>query len=48
MYTLIKAQLASMYELKNCYTLNEALKLYALYEMGNDIERGRIEDMKNK
>lgn len=27
-----------MYELKNCYTLDEALKLYALYDMAQDIE----------
>jgi hypothetical protein len=37
MYILIKARLASMWELKNCYTLDEALKLYALYR--------RVEDM---
>ena len=30
MYILIKARLASMYELQNVYTLDEALKLYAL------------------
>ena len=36
MYTLIMAEKASMWELKNCYTLDEALKLYALYDMGQD------------
>mgnify|MGYP000049086130 CR=1 FL=1 len=38
MYILIKARLASMWELKNCYTLDEALKLYALYRMEQDVE----------
>ncbi len=39
MYILVKARLASMSELKSCYTLDEALKLYALYSMDLDIER---------
>lgn len=38
MFTLIKAQIASKYELDNCYTLDDALKLYALYKMDTDIE----------
>lgn len=37
MYALISAGKATMYELKNCYTLDEALKLYALYDMAQDI-----------
>lgn len=41
MYVLIKARLASMYELQEVYTLDQALKLYALYEMETDIERER-------
>ena len=45
MYILIKARLASMWELKNCYTLDEALKLYALYRMEQDVEAGRVEDI---
>ena len=45
MYILIKARLSSMWELKNCYTLDEALKLYALYRMEQDVEAGRVEDM---
>lgn len=45
MFILIKARLASMWELKNCYTLDEALKLYALYLMEQDVEAGRAEDM---
>lgn len=40
MYTLIKAQLATMYELKTVYTLDEALKLFALYRMDQDVEKG--------
>lgn len=47
MYILIKARLASMWELKNCYTLDEALKLYALYRMEQDVEAGRVEDAHN-
>lgn len=38
MYALIQNHMASMYELKTVYTLDEALKLYALMEMSNDIE----------
>ncbi len=48
MYILIKARLASMYELQNVYTLDEALKLYALYRMGLDIEKGRADDLKRE
>jgi len=47
MYTLIKARLASMEELKSSYTLDEALKLYALYQMDRDVESGIHEDSKN-
>lgn len=45
MYILIKARLATMWELKHCYTLDEALKLYALYRMEQDVESGRMADM---
>ena len=48
MYTLIKAKLASKFELETCYTLDEALKLYALYTMDSDIERAQAEELKNK
>lgn len=34
-----------MYELKNVYTLDEMIKLYALYAMELDIQNGRIKDM---
>ncbi len=40
MYILIKARIASKLELETVYTLDEALKLYALYCMDMDIERG--------
>ena len=46
MYSLIKAKLATMWELKNVYTLDEALKLYALYCMELDVERCRADDAK--
>ena len=48
MYTLVRMKLASMKELKTCYTLDEALKLYALWRMTQDIEAARAEDMKEK
>ena len=47
MYTLIKAKLASKMELETCYTLDEALKLYALHCMEQDIEAGRARDAAN-
>lgn len=45
MYVLIKARIATMSELKEIYTLDEALKLYALYEMENDIEYARTKEI---
>ena len=45
MYVLIKARLATMWELKTCYTLDEALKLYALFRMEQDVEAGRAEEL---
>lgn len=48
MYLLIKAGLASKFELEEYYTLDEALKLYALYQMDTDIENGRAEDMRRE
>ena len=44
MYVLIKARLASKLELETVYTLDEALKLYALYCMELDVERCRADD----
>jgi len=46
MYILIKARVASKLELETVYTLDEALKLYALYSMDCDIERGHAEELK--
>lgn len=46
MYTLIKARLASKAELESVYTLDESLKLFALYQMDQDIQRGEMEEMK--
>lgn len=34
-----------MQELKEVYTLDEALKLYALYEMELDVEKGRADEL---
>jgi len=34
-----------MYELQEVYTLDEALKLYALYEMELDVEKGRADEL---
>lgn len=48
MYILIKAQLASKFELEEYYTLDEALKLFALYQMDLDIQRGREEDLRER
>lgn len=46
MYILIKAKIASKFELEEYYTLDEALKLYALYEMDLDIEKAHNQEMK--
>lgn len=46
MYVLIKARMASKAELETVYTLDEALKLYALYSMDADIERAQAEELK--
>lgn len=40
--------MATMYELKEVYTLDEALKLYALLRMETDIENGRIKEMERR
>lgn len=44
---LIKAKLASKAELESVYTLDEALKLYALFRMDQDIEHAQAEELKN-
>lgn len=43
---LIKAGLASKWELETCYTLDEALKLYALYLRDIDIQRLQAEEIR--
>ena len=48
MYVLIKEKVATMSELKNVYTLGEALKLHALVQMEKDVERCHSEDMRNE
>lgn len=48
MYILIKNRLASKYELETIYTLDEALKLYALLRMDQDIESAKAYEMKNQ
>lgn len=48
MYILIKAKIASKFELEEYYTLDEALKLYALYQMDRDIERAKTKEGNRK
>jgi hypothetical protein len=48
MYALIKSGKATMYELKTCYTLDEALKLHALMRMDHDIEAAQSKEMADK
>ena len=48
MYALIRAGLASKGELETVYTLDEALKLYALYRMDQDVQRIRSEETGGK
>ena len=48
MYVLINAQKASMAELQSVYTLDQALKLYAIHEMGLDIEKGRADELERR
>lgn len=37
-----------MYELQNVYTLDEALKLYALYEMDLDVQKGKADELERR
>ncbi len=37
-----------MYELQEVYTLDEALKLYALYEMDLDVQKGRTDELERR
>lgn len=46
MYALVNNGKASMWELKNVFTLDEALKLYALLDMELDVEAAKAAEMK--
>ena len=37
-----------MYELQEVYTLEQALKIYALYQMELDIDKGRAEELERR
>ncbi len=37
-----------MYELKNVYTLDEMLKLFALYQMEQDVQAGQAKELEEK
>lgn len=45
---LIKAGIASMYEMQEIYTLDEMLKLYALHTMTIDVENARYDEINKK
>lgn len=45
---MIKARVASKSELESDYTMDEALKLYALYRMDMDIQNAEAEEMRHK
>ena len=45
---LIKSKCASKFELETVYSLDEALKLYALWEMENDVESAKNKEMSDK
>jgi len=46
MYTLVGVKLVSMEELKTSVTLDEALKLYSLWRMTQDIEAAKADELK--
>ena len=46
MYTLVGVKLVSMEELKTCITLDEALKIYSLWRMTQDIEAAKADEIK--
>ena len=48
MAEMIGMKLASKSELEDAYTLDEALKLYALWRMTQDIEVGHADELKDK
>ena len=48
MYVLIQSGHASLFELEEYYTLDEALKLYALERMSKDIEAAQAKEMERR
>lgn len=44
MFTLVNEGKASLWELKEVYTLDEALKLYALFRATSDIAAAKAEE----
>jgi len=46
MWALVGAKVASKHELEECYTLDEALKLFALFRMQQDIEAWHADELK--
>ena len=48
MYSLINSGKASKFELEEYYTLDEALKLYALHQMEIDVQKAQAQEMRNK
>jgi len=48
MYIIIGMKLASKSELEDAYTLDEALKVYALWRMTQDIEAFHADEIKGK
>ena len=48
MYMLIQNRLASMWELKNCYSLEEALKLFAILQMQIDVQSGKRAEIERR
>ena len=48
LYTLVGVRLVSIGELKTCVTLDEALKMYALWRMTQDVEAAKADEIRDK
>ena len=48
LYTLVGVRLVSIRELKTCVTLDEALKMYSLWRMTQDIEAAKAGEVKDR
>jgi len=48
MYILIGVKVASKFELEEYYDLDEALKLYALWRMTQDIDAAKADELSKK